>query len=748
MIEKFLDVVYGEAEGYASVWWRRKPGQKSPIDSQQWFQYPAERDEMLKFIDSKSALDVYVPVALFSEERRTPEAAVTTSTIWQDTDTFDPAGYRVAPSVIVETSPGRFHCWWQLDKPYPAEQTELVTRKITYCHKDAGADISSWSRNKLLRVPGTYNSSHGFPELVTAEFTGTIYTLQELAEAYDDVPIQTGPVVKMRTENVVNAPDFKNVVMPDFMAVQAKLPEDFPIDLITREPGSENRSEMRWKLIAELVEAGLTDEEVFAVAWKAKCSSKWWEDPRGETGLWAEINKERQKYEWGYVEDAKPVKTPRKTAKRTHVEILTADERATAKRLFKKTWIHEYEEWIHSRVKIYNAPYHRAGAWMALSNLVGENARLNIGGNDIPLGLYFFVLGGTTTGKSQSKSFMRRAIHHGYHSDRNPDVGDDLSIAGLQDLLRDREMGAGMMSSDEVDGVLNKMKERGSWRSGDLAFYTDVYDGTVSPLVRRGGSTDGKWTKVQFSWFGMGTEIKVVDALDRSMFESGFLARFQWFIGDNIDVPEDDLGVQFGGEESYREHLDVVRDWQRRFAAIHEIWVVRRMTAPSGIAIIQPDSDETAEFFRKVTAKLEKRLFAGDPNIDILRPSISRTVITAAKFAALLALSDNRVSFTKDDLLIALWHCEELLGNLYYMAGQVASSDHAKQLDAVYDYVVAHGPDCKSDQIFRAMSNRHGMDVLTVERYRDELRAHNRVSFVANGQKHGWVATAIESKGE
>lgn len=745
MINQFLEAIYGDAYGRTSVWWRHKPGAKSPIDRQQWFNYPDQIDDMVEFINSKSALDVYVPVSLFDSDSRKPEHATTVSSLWQDTDTFDPDGYRVQPSIIVTTSPGRTHCWFQLDRPYPAEQAEVIVRKITYAHKDAGADVSSWSRAKLLRVPGTYNSSHGFPEQVTAKFNGNIYTLQELANAYDDIPIPNGPVSKMRTDTASPKPLPKD--LPDFIEVQSKLPDDFPIELITGEPGDDNRSEMRWRLIAELVEAGLTDEETFVIAWKAKCSAKWWEDPRGESGLWAEIAKERQKYEWGDKPDAKPATRPRAHTKREPVEILTPEERERAKRVFKTTWVHEYEEWVRSLVKIYNAPYHRAGGWMALSQLIGETVRLNIGGNDVPLGLYFFVLGGTTTGKSQAKGYMRKVIHHGYHDeDKNPDVGDDVSIAALLDVLRDREGQAALMSSDEVDGMLMKMKDSHGWRSEDMAKYTDLYDGQVPPLIRK-GNIDGKWTKTQFSWFGMGTEVKVVDALDRVMFESGFLARFQWFIGENINVSEDDLGVSFGGEQSYRDQLRVIEDWGDRFKRIYESWSFRRLSAANNaIPIIQPDSTETSEYFRRVTAKIEKHMFAGDQNIDILRPSISRTVITAAKFAALLAIADGRFVFTKDDLLVGLWHCEELLGNLHYIAGQVASSDHAKQLDAVYDFILANGPDCKSERIFRAMSTKFGLDVTTVERYRDELRAQNRVSFVPSGQKHGWVATAVEEE--
>lgn len=750
MIRDFIETVLGDAKGRASIWYRPKPGAKSPIERQKWFSYPDQVEQMAQFAAGLKDKDVYLPVAVFNQDKRVPQHATQVSSLWQDTDTFDPEKYRIKPSVIVRTSEGRTHCWFTLDKPYDAEKAETVVRKITYAHKDHGADVSSWGRNKLLRVPGTTNTSHGSPQPVTVEYTGTVYTLQEIAEAYDDVPLTTTPG---KTVATTHAPvEMRDVPdeLPDFFDAQMKLPEDFPIELLTAEPtvgDGGNRSELRWRLLAELVEAGLTDEEAFVIAKQSPAASKWFEDRRGLDGLWGEILKERQRYEWGEVPDAEPAKPKsRHTAK---VELLTSEERKKAKAAFENTWIHEYEEWVKSTLRIYNAPYHRAGAWMALSQLVGENARLNIRGKDIPLGLYFFVLGKTSTGKSEAKDYMQSTIHRGYTGDqKNPDIGDDISASALLDILRDRPRGVSMMSSDEVDGLLSQMKDKGGWRASDMATYTYLYDGKVQPVARK-GSTDkaGEWTKTQFSWFGMGTPSKVINVLDRSMFESGFLARFQWWLGDDVQVDEDDLGIVLGGESSYRQQNEVIDAWRDRFSDVKQGWAIRRMSAGSyDLPIIEPDSEATAKFLKEKTGHLEFTLWTDDPNRDILKPSLRRTLITVAKMAALVAISDGRMSFGKDDILVALLHTEELLRNLHYIAGQVASSDHAKQLDALYDFVLAHGQDVKSSLIFKAMSDRFGLSVLDVERYRDELRAHNRLSFVPQGGKHAWVATAIETE--
>lgn len=744
MIRDFIEAVLGEAEGRSAIWWREKPGQKSPIDKQQWFSYPAELDKMVQFAKSKAHKDVYLPVALFKADRRVPENATVVSNLWNDTDLFDPADYRIQPSIIVQTSEGRTHCWWTLDKPYDAKQAETVVKKITYAHKGAGADVSSWGVNKLLRLPGTMNTSHGAPQPVTVQYTGNVYSLQEIAEAYDDVPLPTAvsrsPTEPMPTEDAPTD-------LPDFFDTQAKLPEDFPLELLTAQPTADNRSEMRWRLLAELIEAGLTNEETFVIAKQSPTAQKWFEDRRGLDGLWSEILKERQRYTWGEIPDAEPA-TP-KRRKSSKVQLLDDDERRRAKTHYKTTWIHEYEEWVKASLKIYNPPYHRAGAWMALSQLVGEAARINVRGKDIPLGLYFFVLGKTSTGKSEAKDYMQATIHRGYSGDqKNPDIGDDISTAALLDILRDRPKGVSMMSSDEVDGLLSQMVDKGNWRSNDISTYTYLYDGKVQPVARKGSTENaGQWTKTQFSWFGMGTPDAVINTLNRRMFESGFLARFQWWLGVDMEIDETEGGVVLGGEASYREQNKIIDKWRDRFAAAKQGWAMKAMQAYEGdLPIIEPDSPETAEYFRAKTSRLEYTLWAGDKNHEILKPSLRRTDITVVKMAALLALSDGRMTYNKDDLLVALLHCEEVLTNLYYVAGLVASSDHAKQLDAIYDFVLAHGQDVKSSVIFKAMSERFGLTVLDVERYRDELRAQNRMSFVATGQKHEWKANAIEAR--
>lgn len=742
MIRDFIETVLGETEGRSSIWWRPRGGENAPINRAEWFDYPAQLDEMVEFAESIADKDVYLPVAVYDSDSRVPKRTTQVAALWNDTDTFDPDEYRIQPSIVVETSEGRTHCWWLLDRPADAKQAETVVRKLTYAHKGAGADVSSWGRNKLLRLPGTTNTSHGSPQRVTIrKDTGAIYTLAEIANAYDDIPLT--PIPEPREMSSLPVGDIPEN-LPDFFEAQAKLPEEFPIELLTAEPQGGNRSELRWLLLSTLIENGLTNEEAFVIAKQSPAASKWFEDSRGLTGLWAEILKERERFGWGKLEGAEPAEPVKVTRKR--VEILTPEERERAQKHYKKTFLHEYEEWVSSHLKVYNAPYHRAAAWMVLSNLVGENARVNVRSKDVPCGLFFFVLGETSTGKSESKDFMQDAIHRGYPEAKNPDIGDDISIGALMDILRDRPRSATIMSSDEVDGMLSQMRDKNGWRSADMATYTYLYDGKVSGQGRKGNTDDvGKWTKTQFSWFGMGTPAKVFPVLDRAMFESGFLARFQWWFGDAHEISESDMGVEIGGESSYNARGKTIEKWKIHAQKVSSGWGFRRMNIPDeDVPIMDVDRSETAEFIKQKTAQIEARLWRDDPNYDILYPSLRRTMITVAKMAALLALWDQRQTFGKDDVLVALLQSEELLANLYYAASQVSTSQHAKMLDVMYDYIAISGQDTPSEKIFRWMSEKHNLDMAQVERYRDELRAHGRISFVQTGASHSWKATAVK----
>jgi hypothetical protein len=690
--------------------------------------------------ESKAINDVYITTATYSEDTRKPHLTLQAGCVWVDADTCAPENFRVPPSYVVQSSAGRWQVYWVLTEPVRAAEASRISRKIVYAHRDQGADLSSWPSNKVMRIPGTSNTNWGFPfHVKTLEDNGKRYTLAELEAAYADVNPEYAPSA---SHVEIDVPQYERA---DFFEAQAKLPADFPLDLLTKEPevGPEgNRSEMRWRLVAELVEAGLSDPEVLAIAWQAPASSKWREDPRGDKMLRWEIAKERLRYEEGHGKVLPPSTDPlpepepvlrRKTGRPEPVRFLSTADRNRAKKLWPHTWIGEYEAWMRESVKIYNAPYHRAAAWSALSSLIGDLAYIRSGKRKIPLNMWTWTLGPTVTGKSEARSGMQTTVHRAFSTSKNPDIGDDMSTVGMLEKLHKMEGQATLLSSDEADGLIEEMSAKGGWRTGQMSKWTFLFDGLVPPITRA-GSTDGEFADCTFNMYLSGTEEGVFGVLSRKMFATGFLTRMCWFVGERLEIPEELLGFRDSGAGNV--DTSQIDAWKQKFAAIRQTWGFRSMG--KGREFITAADDEARDFFQKMTATIERGELSKEPNWEIIKPSIIRLSVTMYKMAALLAISAGRTSITRDDMLIALYQGEELLGNLVYVADNISDSEHSKSLDKLETFIAGYPAGARSPDIYRTMAGR-GYNKRDVDSMVAELVAQRRIKYARAGEAM-WTA--------
>ncbi len=115
---------------------------------------PLEKD------DVGDAPDTYFAPVLFKDSRRLKQNACGGVWLFADLDEVDPRslGY-LPPQVAWETSPGRFQALWRMADPLGPKAWERLNRSITY---RTGADRGGWSLTKVLRVPGTVSTKHGF----------------------------------------------------------------------------------------------------------------------------------------------------------------------------------------------------------------------------------------------------------------------------------------------------------------------------------------------------------------------------------------------------------------------------------------------------------------------------------------------------------------------------------------------------------------------------------------------------------
>lgn len=701
-MKSFIEAILGDQNGYAFV--SRASGKnangKPNITIHKSFRYPQQLNEMVAYAQQYSNEDVYFSPLIYGEQKndkgkiaRTPENALTANAIYMDSDLCPPDKFRVPPSVHVVTSRGHGHDYWILNEPVDARRAAEVAHKITTAHKDDGCDPSGWSANKLLRLPDTVNTSHGFPESVVAEYNGLIYDINDVEGAYDDVETIERPIMGRETIpiNSVSA-------LPDYSNSLQKLPKNV-LDLALKETtvGADgNRSEVRYRLLCELFRLGelLTHEEVLSIAWHAPASKKWsQEDPRGIDGLRAEASKALAEVKWETGEGLEPPTEDENV--RNEYDLLKDDERLNL--ALHNTWIDDYVRWCDSKLAKQNPPYDRINGWTILSASFGDMAFIPRKNGPEGINIYTMTLGETTTGKSQSLKLMRTVLDEVFDADTGYNLGGNASPNALGERLIERDGKVSLFNKDEAHGLFKQWATQ-EWTTGMMEDLALLYDGTVPPMLRIGKKEVGKVAKTNFIMHLMGTPEEITKSLNREMFKSGFLARFLWVIGEPRTLSREAVAEEDSdGTEIKLGFEPMARQWAAEFAEVKR--QLRAETSSTKISV--GITEEAAQRMSEVKWDLANLVKKSDPNWDIINPSLVRLGVTVRKCATMLAVSDGRTTTELIDVLKAIEAAEEWVKNLMIVARQINASDFERNCDEVEAFVRSKDDKVKLEQVNR-----------------------------------------------
>jgi hypothetical protein len=201
----------------------RPPGPRSPVDKEQAFQFlklidPGKReftfqtfaekgdpgsDVLPRIIHSSSltglrrehdfGAGIYVVIGETDGAGRKAENITRIRAVWQEDDDGYAGAFPIAPSMIVQTSPGHFHRYWLVEGAWPADEqgradfAAIMERMVeTYASDKSAKDIS-----RVLRVPGFFHRKAD-PHLVRiVEASGKRYTRAQLVAAFP--PIEREP---------------------------------------------------------------------------------------------------------------------------------------------------------------------------------------------------------------------------------------------------------------------------------------------------------------------------------------------------------------------------------------------------------------------------------------------------------------------------------------------------------------------------------------------------------------------------
>lgn len=256
--EDFFDLAYADIEGHVYISFHG-------VQTGKWFRWPDQREALLATVKKHQEEDVYFSVSSYDTPLRRKEHAAMSSVVYVDADEWDLANARIAPSVVVQSSPGHYQGFWFLTEPISAEDAATLAHKISVAHKEDGCDQSSWIMTKVMRVPGTthtkeFDKPDKYPEpqaypVEVVKFGAEMYTQGDLVDAYGDVPVNVYTV------------DHRDLPtdLPSRIELQQQM-EPVRLSMFMDEPGQgADMSAYMWAMEKMLFEWGYTAEEVFVL---------------------------------------------------------------------------------------------------------------------------------------------------------------------------------------------------------------------------------------------------------------------------------------------------------------------------------------------------------------------------------------------------------------------------------------------------------------------------------------------------
>ena len=266
--------------------WKKQPGKYFCVSTKKgskwkdnWFSKD-QFDDLPEFIKDNLDKDVYWCPHGFNKKSRLKDHAVAPKLLYADLDGANPKEIALKPTIALESSPGRFVGFWVVDEPIE----EQLNRRLSY---SIGADVSGWDFSQVLRVPNTKN--YKYP------------TTPRVRILWND-----GPTYEVKRLNRV-IPRLKNVMGEElddkapaiFKKYEKKMPRWVRRELLNGKPQQGLRSEVIWKLQNELIEIGLSRDEVFELIWACPWN-KFRQRRDGPDQLWRELDKALDQHFSGY----------------------------------------------------------------------------------------------------------------------------------------------------------------------------------------------------------------------------------------------------------------------------------------------------------------------------------------------------------------------------------------------------------------------------------------------------------------
>ena len=249
-----LDVWDCHKEGYTFLGTRRSGDDR-------WVNHPISGNReaaILKVlaVHPVEKFDIYFAPNAFSEPRNLADYALQTRYAWNDIDNANPANFEPQPSILWETSPGRFQGLWRWNRLSEGRTAAQYSRNLWRAY---GGDKGGWSVSKMLRLPGGMNHK--------ANYKRPPIRLIKFDPKPQRMPLGLS-LVSMddhATSGAVN--QFAHKPSDVLMTYRRAIGCEVSQLINSKKPLRADRSKRVFQIIAALVDAGASNNEIASVLW-------------------------------------------------------------------------------------------------------------------------------------------------------------------------------------------------------------------------------------------------------------------------------------------------------------------------------------------------------------------------------------------------------------------------------------------------------------------------------------------------
>lgn len=701
----FLDAIWGEQTGFVDI---ARMGEGYKVTNHKFFDWPLQREDLFAYVEKYRLEDVYFTPVLFSAPQRRRSLAKSVQVVYGDADLFPVGKLHTQPSIVVHTSDEKTHVYWTITDSTDVPTLEGYAHSISIEHPKATTGYDNgWSATKLLRVPGTRNLKYSSPESddfrkdaepfdLTVEYTGEVYTTAKFEEFYALVP-----------DVIFDPKPFPESELPSYSKALSSIPSSTTLEDLLRRKFSKggSGSEALYLLYNELFRLGADDMAVYVIAEKSGLN-KWRRDNVTNAAklLWDDVQRARAKFgnpvegdERDDMEEGTTVTVAPK-AKEARVDFLTAHEKENLPR----TFVDDYLAWGTSKTDADKA-YHVASAFTILSTVFADFGHAMPKWGPLPLNLWFMVLGSTTLSrKSTTKHLMLSVIEKLENENYTYDLGSKFTAEGLDEALRKNANRSALLHRDEIQSFMKEADAK-PYLQGIKGELTELYDGKVSGKLRASGEKQDqvrKGSRVAMVLFTMGIRKQLAQYLTLDDFQSGFLTRFIYVVGN---APQRTKATDYVAQADPNE----VKQGDPVFDRMCERMTEARLhwedwADPMEKTIPVMCSNEAWERWNKFISEALDAA-EGTEKSDVVEAAASRLSNSILKCATLLAMWDMCDEVSLKHMLAAINYCGGWFENMVEMANSISASAWKRRQDDLIAFLTAHGGEASWAATYRTV---------------------------------------------